>query len=407
MIQLTAQKSLTSSKVFIEVFMKFDPAIHTKEYLLENTDVLMQLGKSSEDFAKSALCEDFELLNTKLPLTFDTPFAHILAEYQTEWLKSNAVTNIDVLKIDHYNLNTVAHILAQSQPTWLQSAEASNIEVLRLSNQFGTTVAHEFARFNSTWYQTNEAKNYDLLRLRDNQGRTVAHELAMFRSQWLFSEEAKQHSLLSLCDDNGFTVAQLLVENPQCINHEPLYHKAIATIQYKDTLLAELMVEKHGKVDCSDRIKMITNLISQGAAYKHTKAMDPVFGAKVLKEFTVLCGDECDPLIRFKQLQGLYSTFFDNVLKSRANADQTSHQYALAILPVWQELLNKAEDMIRQHLNSHPELLDIDHTIDIFCEPGDDLLKRLMSERILKVDLSQIQDSINSTEIEPIKQSIY
>jgi hypothetical protein len=65
--------------------------------------------------------------------------------------------------------------------------------------------------------------------------------------------------------------------------------------------------------------------------------------------------------------------------------------------------LNQSENLIRQHLNDNPSLYDKEHTVDIFCEPAEVLLKKLQSER----HLSAIQYSINTADIEPIKQAIY
>jgi hypothetical protein len=180
--------------------------------------------------------------------------------------------------------------------------------------------------------------------------------------------------ILKLADVYGETVARYLVDNnKQSIHHQPIMQKQILTLQNEGKMLAEFITEKY-KSDGMDVSVMAMKLISQGAAYKHSKPIAITIGESLLKQSKALTMDNLEPVISFKQLQAAYSTFAHNVAKIISTQEQES-------LQEWQGLLLQSENMIRQHLNENPELYDIEYTVDIFCEPGDDLLKKLQSER--------------------------
>jgi hypothetical protein len=147
---------------------------------------------------------------------------------------------------------------------------------------------------------------------------------------------------------------------------------------------------------------MAMKLISQGAAYKHSKPIVLTVGESLLKQSKALIEDNLEPVISFKQLQATHSTFAHNVAKIISTQEQES-------LQEWKGLLLQSENMIRQHLNQNPDLYDMEHTVDIFCEPGDDLLKKFQSERILASDLTSLNrlNNTNRPEQEPKIQSLY
>jgi hypothetical protein len=68
--------------------MQFEPQIHTKEFLMENVWVALELAEYSSDFAMRELIEDHEILTLSDKEIFTV--AHKLAQHQTIWLKSKA-----------------------------------------------------------------------------------------------------------------------------------------------------------------------------------------------------------------------------------------------------------------------------------------------------------------------------
>jgi uncharacterized protein YjhX (UPF0386 family) len=413
--------------------MNFYPAIHTKEFLLANPKIAETLSEKSLDFALSSHANDYEVLG--LDYKGGWVVAFNLARFQPAWVKSEAVNNINILRMTDYNGFTVAHQLANFQPQWLDLEISRNPTVLRLVNKGGWSVAHQLARHQADWLKSGEATNKDVLLLNDNNGNSVAHELAQcqpewinsdtsksldilyyankygdtvahslaqFQKEWIKSEAAKNIDLLRCANNDGWTVAEVLLEfNENSINHEPIMKKQILTLQREDKMLAEIIAEKY-KPDGMDVPVMAMKLISQGAAYKHSKALDINVGESLLKECKLLINDSNEPLIAFKQLQAAHSTLSHNVARILRTQEQES-------LEEWQGLLLESESLIRQHLNSKPDLYDIEHTVDIFCEPGDGLLKKLQAERILASDLTSLSglNHTNSSEQEPKTQSLY
>jgi hypothetical protein len=321
-------------KAYIEVSMQFDPAIHTKEFLLSNPKVAYELAEKSSEFATNELASDFLILSLDLG---------------GGW--------------------TIAHRLAAYQKAWRKSAAANSNEVMRLANDYGSTVAHQLARWQSEWLHSEASKSYDIMSLSDNDGWTVAHFLVL--------------------------------RDKQCIYHQNIMQKQILTLQNEGKMLAEFIAEKY-KSDGMDVPVMAMKLIEQGAAYKHSVPMNVEIGESLLRECKLIIDDSREPLVTFKQLQAAHSTFAHNVAKIISTQEQES-------LHKWQGLLLQSENMIRQHLNKNPEIYDMEHTVDIFCEPGDDLLKKLQSERILASDLTSLSglNHTNTSEQEPKIQSLY
>jgi hypothetical protein len=329
--------------------MKFDPEVHTKEFLLSNIDVALELAKNSAEFSVSPLSQECEVL--RLANNRGWTVAHQLACYQTNWLTSDITKDFDVLRLNNEDGWTVAHYLAQYQPNWLASDASKDFHVLQLSAKNGWTVAHYLAQCQPKWLTSDASKDFDVLRLSVINGWTVAHALALHQ--------------------------------PNCIHHEPLFHKQTLTLSFKGELLAEFISGRFGLYEGLDTATMAMKLIEQGAAYQHSTPMTIKVGGTLIKQGVLLLHDCYEPIIGFKQLQALYSTCAHNVAKIKRTDEHKS-------LEKWNGILGKSEKLLRQHLTAHPELFDIEHTIDIFCEPGNDLLRRIMAERTINTTLSDV-----------------
>jgi hypothetical protein len=413
--------------------MQFEPLVHTKEFLLGNAKTALELAEQSPEFALSSLVNDFDLLS--LADKGGVTVAHYLAQHQPEWLQSDASKAHEILRIANDDGFTVAHELAKHQPEWLLSEASSSPEILRLASDYGYTVAHRLAQHQPEWLQSDASKATEILRLANDIGVTVAHYLAQHQPEWLLSEASNSPEILLLASIRGFTVAhylaqyqpnwllsdasksteilrlaskaggvtvafEILIHQSEGINHQPLMQKQILTLDCYGRLLAEKFTEKYGDTHGLDTSTMAMKLIEQGAAYKHSQPLSLKIGNSLLKKCRILIEDSLDVQISLKQLMATYSTFHHNFAKITSTQEQKS-------LQKWQDILLKSETLLCQHLNTYPELYDIEHTVDIFCEPADVLLKKIQSERILGQKLSAIQDSIHTTEIESIKPAIY
>jgi hypothetical protein len=329
--------------------MKFDAAIHTKAFLLSHPDIALELAERSNEFSVSPLTQDPDVL--RLANNRGWTVAHQLACYQTNWLTLDISKDFDVLRLADESGWTVAHYLAQYQPNWLASDASKDFDVLRLSNEDGGTVAHYLAQCQPKWLTSDASKDFDVLRLSAKDGWTVANALALHQ--------------------------------PNCITHEPLFHKQILTLKSEGKLLAEFISRRYGLYHDLDTATMAMKLIQQGAAYQHSTPMTIKVGDTLIKQGVLLLHDCYEPIIGFKQLQALYSTCAHNVAKIKRTYEQKS-------LAKWNDMLCKAENLLRQHLTKHPELFDREHTTDIFCEPVEDLLRRIMAERTINTTLSDV-----------------
>jgi hypothetical protein len=427
--------------------MKFDAAIHTKAFLLSHPDIALELAERSNEFSVSPLTQDLDVLrlsnghvtvaymlawhqsqwmeseaaqnhdvlrisnntgktvahtlatvqthwlNSEASKDFDvlrltdgygTSVAHTLAEFQPQWLGSEAAQNYDVLRISNKIGITVAHTLASTQTHWLNSKASRDFDVLRLADGYGTSVAHTLAHLQPQWLRSEEAQNFEILRLATKQGLTVAHSL-VFQTDWLNSEAVQNFEVLQLTSNHGLTVAFWLAKNqPNSIHLESLFHKKILCVEYEGQILAEFISQKYGKTQGLDTATMAMKLIEQGAAYKHSTPMAIKVGETLIKQSKLVLDDGYEPIIGLKQLQALYSTCAHNVTKILSSEEQKS-------LSKWNDILGKAENLLRQHLNTHPELFSIPHTVDKFCEPGDELLKKIASERVFDSNFKFVQ----------------
>jgi hypothetical protein len=343
-------------------FMEFEQSKHTKEFLMANVDVAFELAEKSEDFAVSSLADHIDILS----------------------LKNNG----------GWTVATVANTLATFQPQWLSSDAVKNTDILKLSDKFGCTVAHDLAIFQPQWLNSAESKNLDILRLTDRYGWTVAHHLARNQPQWLNSAESRKLDILTMKDEDGMSVAGILVKDQiESINHVPLFHKTVLSLDENGKLLAEHISDEYGNSHGMDVSVMSMKMINQGAAYKHSTSLPLKVGENILKQAKAIADDSVELLVTLKQLLAIYSTIHHQVEKMKPLSATKS-------LKKWISILAHAEGLVENHLNAHPVLFDIDHTIDIFCEPGDALLKHLASERVLR------KNSFLANEIEPIEPEI-
>lgn len=420
--------------------MVFEPHNHTKEYLQGRPDILLELTKSSSEFAQSELCEDFDLLKTVVQKSSNRSLAHMLAKHQKIWLGSKASKNLDVLNIRDENGFAVAHTLAEFQPDWMASEEAKNVVILTMINLGGFSVAHYLAmyqkewikseeaknleilalrnaqkisvaqllaRFNPLWLNTAEARNFQVLTLRDQDGWTVAHDLARNQSQWIHSKEANSLDILLLENKNGWTVAHCLVEHQEnCVKHSALYHKAIVSREYNGRSLGQFMVEKYGFSGEPSLLNMMFNFVSQGAAYKQNKPIAGLVIDRLIEQVNIILESENDQLVKFKLMKALYSTI-EHCIKGLNENYPIEQRKALNMDSYTQSIRLNAEKMIEEHVIKYPYLLEMQHTVDFNCEPADDFLKKIISKKSFKDGLKINDDLSENGDNCLINNSIY
>lgn len=315
--------------------MKFEPAIHTKEYLFSHVEELLSLLAVSPDIVDSHLCNDVEFLS----------FVH------------NKTTG-----------DTVAHELARRQPQWHKSISAENHDILKLADVYGVTVAHRLSIYSTCWHESEAFKNTDILKL---------------------------------SNERGWPVAYSFIQNQKLTTHHyPLFKKPIATLVVDGILLAETIAEHHGSTPGLDLISMIMNLITQGAAYKHSVPLDLHAGHTLIVKMQEVMSDCVDPLIGLKQLQAFYSTCEHNKRKISAMSLQET-------FGGWEQITIDAETMLRRYLDTHPELFETEPWTDVFCEPADDLFSRIKSERIIVQSLNGIENAMGEPNLNFAENSCY
>lgn len=295
--------------------MQFDPAIFTKEEIL-NSDMFTEFfARNSPEFATSSLACDIDVLSLKvhgesLKLRGDKSsfytIAHILAQHQKIWMNSEAASNKTILKLNNSYKTSVAHHLARYQPDWIDSIAACDPEILKLSDNYGSSVAHELAK-NPKWILSDAAKIKSLLQLTNGFGSSVAHELAKHPG-WLNSEESRDIDLLRITDIANVSVALLLTNHPACLSNDSLYDKSVLTLDLEGQTLAEQLVEKYPDVIGNNIETLAMKLIAQGAAYKHSKVIGLDIGQHLLYQTESLISESTDPLVSIKYALALYST---------------------------------------------------------------------------------------------------
>jgi hypothetical protein len=261
-------------------------------------------------------------------------------------------------------------------------------------------VAFELTEKSSEFAGSGFLDDFEILQISNNHGFTVAHKLAELEKFILSSKAANDLSVLKLQDNTGWSVAHSIVERYFDFDKiENIFHKEVLSLVYDGWTLAEYISDIYDDAMNLDVPTMAIKLIGQGAAYKHSKPIDVETGNILVQNFDTIL-EESDPLIRLKQIQAFYSTCIHNLAQMMSTPDRIS-------IDKWKEVVSNAEIMFHQHLNANPELLDIEHSVDFYCEPGDDFLKKRKAELIFKENLEGLQNSLDTVCMEPIKPSFY
>jgi hypothetical protein len=344
--------------------MKFDPAIHTKEYLLKQRGVLENLASKSEKFAKSELAQDRELL---LSVIFES------------------------------ERDTVAHVLAESQPAWVHTDAAKDYSILMAQGEDGYTVAHSLAFSQPDWLNSNAAKDPNILKCKCHNGWSVALVLATHQKGFIHTEAANNYEILSLTNKVGFSVAHRLVNNPDFMSKNVFFHKRILTIEYDNHLLAQYISDRYSESHGMNITKMAMLLIAQGAAYKHSKPMSADIGATLIEHSQQILEENSEPLISLKVLIALHSTIAHNIEKIRLSPYPKSFEEMRC---QWENYQSETERMLRHHLSTYQNEIHQLHHVDYFCEPGDALVKKITSELIMNRTLDEHKASNTCTDEE-------
>jgi hypothetical protein len=230
--------------------MKFNPDLHTLEFLINNEDVLLELCFHCDEFALSSVAGNHRLLNEIIYSEDASDFGYEL-ENGAEWTR-------------------VAHLLARNK-SWINNPASEDVAVLSLRDDFGNTVAHELAEHNALWYQKRAAKNLEVLSWTDDvHDASVAFILAEFSSAWKKSLMPENIDILSMSihqnnqKSNCSTIAGHIANiSPQDIHPSLLFDEAFLTIEdtfnqgasSSHTLIAHILAERYEPFYTSDFIK--------------------------------------------------------------------------------------------------------------------------------------------------------
>ncbi len=351
--------------------MQFNPTIHTKAFLVCNPEVACKLAEKSTEFARSDLVNDYLILSL-IDECGGWTVAHLLAEYQSAWVNSEAVKNKEVLQLTDLKGKTVAYELARNQPDWAKLEISNDRWVLELKDGFGRSVAHALARCQPDWVNSVQAGNYDILKIADADGWSVAHDLAFLRPQWMSSIAAQDVMILRLKTITDGTVAHSLLSHEACLKHEALFSRDILTLMRSGVLLAEELVAEYGKSHGVELHEIIVRMICQGSAYKHSKTLGLSTSQSILDEALATMEDFSNPEVLLRQLIALYSTFHHNLNKILEENGKTTK---------FLSILGKVEGKIRYLLKDSDSVLGVEIKPVYFCEPGIELINRIKSEK--------------------------
>lgn len=446
--------------------MGYLPELHSKEFLLTHLDELIFLAKNSIEFAQSSLCQDKEILAVKDPRRSNETIAHKLAKYQSNWCLTPIAESIDVLKICDDHGNSVAHMLASYQQEWIKTEASKNHEILELRTLIDHTVAHNLAEFNEGWFgslasndinilslrnyvgltvahslayrnerwaKSEYSQNENLLKLADTDGNTVAHLLAKSQSDWLFTDAANRFEILSLRnkrgttvahniadttlynkamvsidvlelkDDDDETVAAKLVKNKSAIIHDLSLSKRLLTIDDDGQLLAESIFRSYGKESGFTVTSIAMKLISQGAAYKHSRPVYVKVPNELIAHTVEILNTTTNPMVSIKIAKALYSTIAHFSAVTAKLGDQKNSNLQLSLM---ETALSQAEEILVGLLDEHAEIIDIDSSSEIepFCEPADIIAKRAIAKRKLSTigNLAELGQDLSSDQL-PIR----
>jgi hypothetical protein len=270
-----------------------------------------------------------------------------IAENDNAFATSDLANDYEILSTNTSSKDvvTVAHVLAEKQPDWLLSQAIHNPKVLRLATHANVTVAHTLAEHQSGWIKLAPFDDIALMSLEDLFGISVMHDIT------------------EKCELD--------------INHYAFFNKHLLSIGNYSSIsskriktIAEILVEKN-YISVNE---MAMRLISTGAAYLHSDPMTIQTGESLISETVQITNESFEPRIALKQALALYSTCAHNISRIEPNNGTSS-------LTQWQSYLMSAEHLVELCLNKIPDLSESEIEPDIFCEPGDDLVKRLFAQK--------------------------
>ena len=307
--------------------MQFEPKIHTKQALLADIPLLVELCKLSGEFASSDLANDYDLLKTVYGTASHT-MAHILAKNRSEWLQSTACQDKEILKLTDLDGRTVAHDLAANKKTEFRAAIWSD-EVLKLRSSSGAKI--------------------DI---------AVAHVLAETSKEW-------------------------------CNHAKEAFDKHILTMSYRDDIGSTKYISVAERVSLRfvPRQAVVMRLISTGAAFKVGSYgyKNQILGKDITEQTSDLIDGSADKLVQMKLASALYSTIvhFVTSIKS-AKPEQWNSSYSAASqqenIDQWLMHESNAENLLRKLIDAEPSLLN-DLNKDINCEPSFEFLCRYAALR--------------------------
>jgi hypothetical protein len=178
--------------------MKFDPELHTVNYLIKNEHVILKLCQDCQEFGLSDVASDKALLSHVIQSVDASEYgfefnsasewltvAHLMAEHQRSWLDNPACDDKEILGLRDDNDYTVAHELATSRPLWFKKAATKDLEVLSWTDSLkDESVGYLLAEHNSQWVNSLTISDMDIMLLpiksnnQDAQGSTIAGHLA-------------------------------------------------------------------------------------------------------------------------------------------------------------------------------------------------------------------------------------
>lgn len=252
--------------------MKFDPNIHTVDFLLQNDDVILELIHNCEDFGLSQVSSDKRLLSHvidavdayELGFEFNSAsewltVAHLMAEHQKSWVNNPVIEDMEILSLKDENDYTVAHELATSRPLWFKKRAAKDLDVLSWTDSLkDESVAFLLAENNSQWVDSLTIDDMDIMLLpinRQNQnaeGSTIAGHLASKSPSTLPKCFLENIDFLCIKDTHFINISYVLVghilacKSKDFIEHPISKNKDVLSLRNskKETIAHEIASSK-------------------------------------------------------------------------------------------------------------------------------------------------------------------
>lgn len=197
--------------------MIYNPELHTKDYLLKNPGVAVELAKISMSFINGIAQDESYLIAAHKGATSESNPLLTLAQSQ-HWANTPAAQNKKILSLRFHAGLAVAHFLTECAG-WASSPAGQDKDVLMLAGDGNYSVAHDLA-FKEAWGRTPAAQDLDILiglRTKDD-GSLVAHHLAKHNPEWLLTPIASSREVLSAKPtDDSHTIIDLALST----DHEP------------------------------------------------------------------------------------------------------------------------------------------------------------------------------------------